>query len=64
MTTEPRSRKRGRPYAGRPTTVTIYLSASEEEALSERAKAENQSVPAFVAGAVRARLQNEKAREQ
>jgi hypothetical protein len=57
--TEPTKRKRGRPagYAGRPTTVTIYLSALEEEALSDRAKAQKQSVPALIAAAVRAHLQ-------
>jgi hypothetical protein len=57
--TEPTKRKRGRPagYAGRPTTVTIYLSAVEEEALTDRAKAQKQSVPAFIAMAVRTCLQ-------
>ena len=63
MTTEPK-RKRGRPYAGRPTTVTIYLSAAEEEALSDRAKAENKSVPAFVAATLRERLECVEAQEQ
>jgi hypothetical protein len=63
MTTEPK-RKRGRPNTGRPTTVTIYLSAAEEEALSDRAKAEKQSVPAFVATMLRERLQSTEVGEQ
>ena len=66
MTAETK-RKRGRPhgYEGRPTTVTIYLSVAEEAALSDRAKARKQSVPAFVGTVVRERLQsNGKEEEQ
>jgi len=54
-------RKTKRDYAGRATTVTIYLSAAEEEALSECAKAQKQSVPAFIATLVRLRFLAEKA---
>ena len=65
--TKETKRKRGRPhgYEGRPTTITIYLSVAEEAALSHRAKAQKQSVPAFVGTVVRERLQlNEKEQEQ
>jgi hypothetical protein len=64
MTTPSRPRKAKSIYAGRPTTVTIYLSATEEEALSDRAKTANQSVPAFIANVVRERLSAGKGGEQ
>lgn len=62
MTKPPRTRKSKSNYAGHPTTITIYLSAMEEETLSDRAKTQNQSVPAFVATLLRERL-NESLRE-
>jgi hypothetical protein len=59
MNQPPRTRKARSSSAGRPTTVTIYMSAPEEEALSERAKSVKQSVPAFIANVLRERLRTE-----
>jgi hypothetical protein len=53
MNQPPRTLKARSDYAGRPTTITIYLSAPEEEALSDRAKSVKQSVPAFIANVLR-----------
>jgi len=64
MTSEQRPRRAKRNTSGRPTTVTIYLSAAEEEALSDRAKSAKQSVPAFIAGMLRERLSTGQVEEQ
>jgi hypothetical protein len=60
MMKPPRPRKAKSIYAGRPTTITIYLTATEEEALSDHAKTVKQSVPAFVANLLRERLRTSK----
>jgi hypothetical protein len=64
MMDETTSRKAGSIYVGRPTTITIYLTPMEEEALSEHAKNAKQSVPAFIANLLRQRVRGSKSGEQ